>query len=152
MLSNQPSEESTELSDGFISKTIGNIYKLTHKDVTEEKIIEIQEKYTIITRKTAHFTIYLILGLLVGILLKEYNITTKQLIIYGILICMIYAITDEIHQIFVIGRSGEIRDIIIDTCGSTVGILTINIKKKINKNWFFFQITTKKQKYMILYI
>ena len=47
---------------------------------------------------------------------------------------MIYAITDEIHQIFVIGRSGEIRDIIIDTCGSTVGILTINIKKKINKN------------------
>ena len=36
---------------------------------------------------------------------------------------MAYSITDEIHQIFVSGRSGEIRDIIVDTCGSTVGIL-----------------------------
>ena len=152
MLSNQPAEESTELSDGFISKTIGNVYKLTHKDITEEKIIEIQDKYTHITRKTAHFTIYLILGLLVGILLKEYNITTKQLIIYGILICMVYAITDEIHQLFVIGRSGEIKDILIDTCGSTVGILIINSIKKI-KIWFFFLNCYKKIKiYGIIYI
>ena len=134
ILSHQPAEESTELSDGFISKTIGNIYKITHKNVSEEKLIEIQDKYTVITRKTAHFTIYLILGLLIGMLLKEYNITNKQLIIYGILICMTYAITDEIHQIFVPGRSGELRDIIIDTCGSTVGITLINIKKLINKN------------------
>ena len=134
ILSNQPAEESTELSDGFISKTIGNIYKITHKNVSEEKLIEIQDKYTVITRKTAHFTIYLILGLLIGMLLKEYNITNKQLIIYGILICMTYAITDEIHQIFVPGRSGEIKDIIIDTCGSTVGITLMNIKKAINKN------------------
>lgn len=133
MLSNQPADESTELSDGFINKTIGSVYKLTYKNVTEEKITEIQDKYTVITRKTAHFTIYMILGILVGILLKEYNITNKQLIIYGIIICMTYAITDEIHQIFVRGRSGEIRDIIIDTCGSTLGLIIINSIKKIKK-------------------
>ena len=134
ILSNQPAEESTELSDGFISKTIGSIYKITHKNTTEEKLIEIKEKYTHIVRKTAHFTIYLILGLLIGKLLKEYNITNKQLILYGILICMLYAISDEIHQIFVSGRSGEIKDVLIDTCGSTVGITIINIKRLINKN------------------
>ena len=133
-LSNQPADDSTQLSDGFISKTIGNIYKITHKNVKEEKLTEIKTKYTHITRKTAHFTIYLILGLLIGLLLKQYNITTKQIIIYGILICMLYAITDEIHQIFVQGRSGEIRDVLIDTCGSTVGITFMNIKKLINKN------------------
>ena len=137
-LSNQPADDSTQLSDGFISKTIGNIYKITHKNIKEEKLTEIKTKYTHITRKTAHFTIYLILGLLIGLLLKQYNITTKQIIIYGILICMLYAITDEIHQIFVQGRSGEIRDVLIDTCGSTVGISFMNIKKLINKNWLFF--------------
>lgn len=131
MLSNQPAIESSRLSDGVIEKTIGNIYKITHKDTTPEKLAEIKQKYTHIVRKTAHFTIYLILGLLVSTLLKEYNLKTKQIIIYSILICMTYAISDEIHQIFVIGRSGELKDVLIDTCGSTVGILII---KRIKKN------------------
>ena len=86
-LSNQPASDSTKLSDGVIEKTIGSIYKKTHKNVTEEKLAEIKEKYTHITRKSAHFTIYMILGLLVGLLLKEYNLTKKQIIIYSILIC-----------------------------------------------------------------
>lgn len=126
--SNQKADDSTKLSDGVIEKTIGNIYKMTHKNVDEEKLSEIKTKYTHITRKTAHFTIYMILGLLVGLLLKEYNIDTKKAILYGILICMCYAISDEIHQIFVSGRSGEIRDILIDTCGSTIGIFLSRIK------------------------
>ena len=123
ILSNQPADESTRLSDGLIEKTIGNIYKLTHKNCTEEKLTEIKRKNAHIVRKTAHFTIYLILGLLVTTLLKEYNLNNRKIIIYSILICMIYAISDEIHQTFVIGRSGELKDIIIDTCGSTVGII-----------------------------
>lgn len=129
LLSNQPADESTQLSNGFISQTIGNVYKLIHKDVSPISIKEIQEKYTHVTRKMAHFTIYMILGLLVGLLFREYNIETKKLIFYGILICMVYAITDEIHQIFVFGRSGEIKDVLIDTCGSTVGILFTRLKK-----------------------
>ena len=128
-LSNQQAYDSTKLSDGVIEKTIGNIYRLTHKNVEEEKLSEIKIKYTHITRKAAHFTIYMILGLLVGLLLKEYNIETKKAILYGILICMCYAISDEIHQIFVSGRSGEIKDVLIDTCGSTIGLLFTRIKK-----------------------
>ena len=134
ILSNQQANDSTKLSDGFIERTIGNIYKITHKSVSEEELTEIKIKYTHITRKAAHFTIYMILGLLVGLLLKEYNLDKKNTILYGILICMCYAISDEIHQIFVPGRSGEIRDVLIDTFGSTVGLLisknTIKIKNK----------------------
>lgn len=134
ILSNQPADESTRLSDGLIEKTIGNIYKLTHKNYIEEKLTEIKRKNAHIVRKTAHFTIYLILGLLVTTLLKEYNLNNRKIIIYSILICMIYAISDEIHQTFVIGRSGELKDIIIDTCGSTVGIiLTIKTIKNNSK-------------------
>lgn len=130
MFSNQKADESTRVSDGVIEKTIGNIYKKTHKNVNEKKQEEIKEKYTHVVRKSAHFTIYMILGLLVGLLLKEYNLETKKIIVYSILICMTYAITDEIHQIFISGRSGEIKDVLIDTCGSTIGIL---INTAINK-------------------
>ena len=132
ILSNQPANDSTKLSNGVIEKTIGNIYRLFHSDVTDEKIIEIQNKYSHITRKTAHFTIYLILGLLVGLLLREYNISSKQLLVYGILICMLYSISDEVHQMFVAGRSGEIKDVLIDTCGASIGNMIISMRKKRN--------------------
>ncbi|MCR5812258.1 MAG: VanZ family protein [Lachnospiraceae bacterium] len=35
----------------------------------------------------------------------------------------IYAVTDEIHQLFVPGRSCELRDIGIDSCGVLAGVL-----------------------------
>ena len=99
--------------------------------LTEEKKLELKENYSFIVRKAAHFTIYLILGLLVSIVLTQKCLNLKQIIIYTVLICMAYAVTDEIHQIFVSGRSGEIRDVILDTCGSTIGILiNIIINKK----------------------
>ncbi|MGM9850417.1 MAG: VanZ family protein [Bacilli bacterium] len=123
LLSNQKAQDSKQLSNSFITKTIINIYEIKHGKITEEKKIEIKENYSFIVRKAAHFTIYLVLGLLVSLVLTEKCFNLKQIIIYGVLICMAYAITDEIHQIFVSGRSGEIRDIIVDTCGSTVGIL-----------------------------
>lgn len=123
LLSNQKAQDSKQLSNSFITKTIINIYEMKHGKITEEKKVEIKENYSFIVRKTAHFTIYLVLGLLVSLVLIGKNLNIKQIIIYGVLICMAYSITDEIHQIFVSGRSGEIRDIIVDTCGSTVGIL-----------------------------
>ena len=37
---------------------------------------------------------------------------------------MLYSISDEIHQIFVPGRSCELLDVFIDTCGSLIGIIS----------------------------
>lgn len=126
MFSNQPADESTKLSDGFISNTIGNIYKFFDKDVTEDKLIEVKEIFTTPVRKAAHFTIYLILGILIMLLMSEYNISNKKQIFISILICFLYSVSDEVHQLFVSGRSGEIRDVFIDTTGSILGILVTN--------------------------
>ena len=123
LLSNQKAQESKQLSNSFITKTIINIYEMKNGKISEKKKIEIKENYSFIVRKAAHFTIYLILGLLVSIVLTQKCLNLKQIIIYSVLICMAYAVTDEIHQIFVNGRSGEIRDVLVDTCGSTIGIL-----------------------------
>mgnify|MGYP000059507674 CR=1 FL=1 len=34
-----------------------------------------------------------------------------------------YASTDEFHQLFVPGRSGQVRDVLIDSCGAAIGVL-----------------------------
>lgn len=40
---------------------------------------------------------------------------------------------DELHQKFVNGRSAEIRDVCIDTCGVILGILLVILVGKIIK-------------------
>ena len=56
---------------------------------------------------------------------------TKKQIIYSILFTTLYACTDEIHQLFVEGRSGEIRDIIIDGLGATLGTMIFLLIKQL---------------------
>ena len=129
--SNQKAIDSSKLSDGLIVK-VANIF--VDKALSKEKQEEILEKYTTIVRKTAHFVIYLILGILVINLFIEYDI--KHLILISLLVCLLYSISDEFHQLFIDGRSGEVRDIIIDTIGSLTGIISYYIlrRKIVKKN------------------
>lgn len=78
-------------------------------------------------RKAAHMSEYAILAFLIYIPLLL-NVRFKK--IYGyflatISICLIYAITDETHQLFVPGRDGRITDVIIDTIGSMIAALIL---------------------------
>jgi VanZ family protein len=81
-------------------------------------------------RKSAHFFSYLILGVLVFRALDTYNIVLSQKIYVSIMICFGYALSDEIHQIFVPGRSGTLLDVFIDCLGSTVSITYYYVKRK----------------------
>lgn len=69
-------------------------------------------------RKSAHFFLYFILGILVGNAMNN----QKKWWLFSLFICLIYACTDEIHQLFMVGRSGQIQDVILDSIGSSVGI------------------------------
>ena len=53
--------------------------------------------------------------------------------IISLIICIVYAITDEVHQLFVFERSGEVRDVLIDSAGSLLGILLTSGTLKIGK-------------------
>lgn len=86
-----------------------------------------------IVRKTAHVTEYMILYILIFRVVTLYSNTKKSKLIA--LFCMVlYASTDEIHQLFVPGRSGMVRDVFIDSIGGIIGVgITFvyeNIKKK----------------------
>ena len=116
ILSNQTGSESQNLSDTFISKTICNFINNCNPDI-----------YSFIVRKLAHFTIYFILGIFSVINFKN----NKEDLINALIICITYAFFDEIHQMFINNRSGEVRDIIIDSISSLISILLIyRIRKK----------------------
>lgn len=76
--------------------------------------------FTTAVRKCAHFFIYSLMGAAaVGgfWFLKRKGL--RYLSAVGT--CCIYAVSDEIHQSFIPGRSCELRDVVIDTCGSALG-------------------------------
>src|SRR5574344_195640 len=107
IFSNTPATKSTKESDVVVK---GIVYIFNYKGDIEVLVKPV--------RKLAHFTIYLILGLLVINACRYYN--PKDIIKLSILICMLYACSDEIHQLFIMGRSGEVLDVMIDTLGSSL--------------------------------
>jgi len=72
-------------------------------------------------RKAAHFTEYAILSLLVFHNLMLW--LPKYRYVFSVIFTVVYAATDELHQLFVPGRAGRISDLIIDSAGAIVAIL-----------------------------
>ncbi|MEZ7736260.1 VanZ family protein [Gemella sanguinis] len=103
LFSNQPGEDSSKISDNLF------------------------------IRKLGHFSEYAILGFwsfiyFANLLIKDINNNkTIRVSIASLIFSMFYAITDEIHQLFVPGRDGNIKDVALDTCGAFFGILVVNI-------------------------
>ena len=62
-----------------------------------------------------------------------YDINYKYCLI-GLLICYIYACSDEVHQLFVPGRSGKIIDTFVDLVGSSIGVFSYYLIRKKCKN------------------
>ncbi len=69
----------------------------------------------------AHFLEFTVLGILVYVALISSGIK-KRVAVIAILICAIYAATDEFHQIFVPGRQCDPIDWIVDVAGSSLGV------------------------------
>ncbi len=130
--SNQPATESNDTSLGFTKNIIIFLDKIDvidlsdNPEIAETEIINIAEKLNNLIRKLAHFGIYMIFGILVFLLLKCYC-ESKNAVIPALIICLIYAISDEIHQLFIPGRAGKILDIGIDFMGSLTGVFLVFI-------------------------
>jgi len=135
-LSNQPANLSSNTSSRMMDKIINIIESITDSeldDVTKSNIYEYGMKPL---RKCAHFFLYFVLGILLCSLVYQYKI--DNIILISLLFCLLYACSDEIHQLFISGRSGNIKDVFIDTMGSLLGIFIISkvykIKTKKNDN------------------
>lgn len=82
------------------------------------------ETLSFIVRKCAHFLEYLVLGISMIVTVRDLSGWNRRIgAVVSLLICAAYAATDEVHQMFVQGRSCEVRDILIDSMGALFGIL-----------------------------
>ena len=124
----QPSTESSQLS-GEITKAILNFF-----NVLEGKTIEQQSQIETIVRKLAHYFIYTIGGILIFLHMDSYKIHINKKVLVSQIIGTIYAATDEFHQLFVPGRSGEVRDVCLDSLGVITGIAIIKLLKRKGKD------------------
>lgn len=121
--SHQPSYTSDKASNGVIDKLINIVEKVSKYEFNEEELNIINKSLVFPVRKSAHFIIYLILGILFYNLIRLYMNKKFKILIISILMCVIYACSDEIHQLFIFSRSGELRDVLIDSIGSLLGVM-----------------------------
>jgi VanZ family protein len=100
---------------------------------TMEEKQEIEMRMNSVVRKMAHYSIYTLGGVLIACFINTYDFSDKKKILYGQIVGTFYAMTDEIHQYFVEGRSSEIRDVFLDSLGIATGIILVMIIYKVIK-------------------
>ena len=71
--------------------------------------------------KAAHMTEYGILAILIAFHLKVCKVSGWKLFGISSVASITYAATDEFHQLFVPGRSGQLSDVMIDGAGAVLG-------------------------------
>lgn len=113
-LSHQPASVSSELSGSFVDVVVPIISLLPL--AIDSEVIHFY------LRKSAHFIAYFTLGFLVLHTIRLFNGMRVRSGVLALLIAVLYAISDEVHQLFIPGRSGEVGDVVIDSAGSFTGI------------------------------
>ena len=83
------------------------------------------ELWVFIVRKSAHALEFTGLALLLSF--AFYFSRGKKSLLLSILVTSLYAVTDEVHQLFVEGRSCEFRDWAIDTAGAVIGAIAFSV-------------------------
>jgi len=116
-LSSQVAPASNELSKGFLDqllKIIGTIFPS----------IELSQSLSNhLIRKFAHFFAYMILGLISMNVFKKH----PKRVLISLLICVVFASSDEFHQLFVPGRGGMLTDVVIDSLGGILGLIIFEV-------------------------
>jgi len=125
--SSEVSEVSNATSEGvcyFISSVFVKGFTSLSQEAQEAKIQELVP----IVRKIAHFLIYAALGFFAYLTKGAYSLEKGaeykwvKTSVISVAFCLLYAVSDEVHQLFVSGRSGSVRDVFIDLSGAAVGV------------------------------
>lgn len=115
--------------DGLVDCVLKVTNKLgiTDKHPTPQSKKAFVEKINPIMRKCAHATVFFILSILIMVFLTRFKIKLSISYIITTLVSFMYALFDEYHQTFVVGRTGQFSDTLIDTSGAVLGALLVLI-------------------------
>lgn len=128
IFSARDSIESTE--DSYrVGMEFGRLVVPAFHSLSEEEKLAFAEAVDFPIRKTAHAAEYAILGILtIGTLYGAAKrdggrISVRGSILTAWAIAVLYAASDEFHQLFVPGRSGQLSDVLLDSAGALAGVL-----------------------------
>lgn len=125
MMSAQTGQISVNTSGSLIG-TICNVLVPNFEELPEAEQANIISSFSLPVRKAAHFTEYFVLAILSNLAImqsgKDIKVTVFTVSI-SFAIGVLYAVTDEIHQLFVPGRAGAVTDVLIDSAGVLCGCM-----------------------------
>ena len=116
------SEDSEEMGRS-VGMLIGKAVIKEYKEWPGKRQAAFAAKIDYPVRKAAHASEYAILGILLTGVILDIRKPWKRQLPACFLIGAVYAASDEFHQLFVPGRSGQIRDVMIDSAGVAAGII-----------------------------
>lgn len=114
--------QSSSRSSGRITKVAVRLIDKDYDNRPPKEQKKIWNKASFYVRKTAHFSIYALLGLCASLAVgrrKLFTLKSLGVVAFG----AFYAFSDELHQKFSEGRSCEFRDMMIDTGGVLLGMI-----------------------------
>lgn len=126
-LSAQPESQSNGLSKSVTGIIVESIGKIVPIDVEISTVADWKIHLNHIVRKFGHFFEYFILEILVMNAFRKCRNEDSRVMIFSFLFCVIYASSDEIHQLFVPGRGGQVKDVFIDSFGALMGIVFFKV-------------------------
>lgn len=123
--SSQRAEQSSEVSGGITYRMAEAIGGLSFFQWEEEQMMYYGELWEHPIRKGAHMTEYGILAVIFLANFAQYKRLNSKKYAMAFAATVAYATTDEFHQLFVEGRSGQFSDVCIDGMGGLLGLFAV---------------------------
>lgn len=124
--SNQTGNKSGELS-GRVTEFVINTFYKNYESLSSSEQAALKGNIEHFIRKAAHFTLFMVLGIVLLIHVFSIFELKKKRSIYSIPIVsvlgILYAFSDEFHQFFKEGRGPQFKDVLIDSLGVLTGVL-----------------------------
>lgn len=127
----QTKEESGAVSESFTYHMVSSTRTFFHLDLSDARVKEIADAIEGLVRKAAHMMEYGFLAVLLYIWIGQWEMSFLRRGGTAVGATAVYAATDEIHQLFVAGRSGRFSDVCIDSAGAVAGVLVFALLVRI---------------------
>jgi VanZ family protein len=92
----------------------GLIFLLSHQPGLKS---DLPGSWDFLLRKIAHISEYAVLTFLLMKALQAHQLPRRKVWLWAIALAILYAISDEYHQTFILDREGTGRDVLIDSLG-----------------------------------
>ena len=134
----QPGQDSSDLSASLTVRLL-QWFHPGYAGLAEAEKSALLEAWHTVVRKAAHFSEYVLLGACLTAFFHALHRAKPRWLkgLVALLICALYACTDEVHQMFVDSRGPAFTDVLIDTAGALAGIaamaLVLSLRRRVRE-------------------